>query len=176
MKKSVQIIWILSTILFVMNGCSESGKDTEENRYGFEISKNIIYVEQEKCEEVALFYHEMLGIPYKKNLEDYAWVEFETGSCKLCIHSNNKGMEMPMSGSTHIVFYLENQAQVKSLYEKFIYSRYVMKEIGKLDKVLKPGEISQLIPWKTPLGVPIRSFWVSDPVGNIVQIEPAHEE
>ncbi len=143
-----------------------------------EIRKNIMYVERERCEEVALFYHDMIGIPYDKITDDYSWVEFKTGTTKLCMHHNNKGMKMPKSGSTHIVLYLDNQDQVKSLYQKFIDANYKIKEIGKTDKVLKQNEISQLINWKnkSQKAGNISSFWVSDPVGNIVQIEPEHEE
>ena len=176
MIKAIRAIWIFSLSLILVYGCCDSKKGTEEGMTGFELRKNIIYADDEQCEELALFYHEMLGIPYLKNGEDYKWVEFETGACKLCIHHNNKGMKMPMSGTTHIVFYLENQDRVKSLYEKLISSKYEMKEIGETDKVLKPGEISQLISWKTSKGESITSFWCSDPVGNIVQIEPRHEE
>ena len=144
-----------------------------------EIRKNILYVEDEKCKEVALFYHEMIGIPYNNEItDDYSWVEFKTGNTKLCIHHNNKGMKMPKSGSNHIVFYMDNQKQVNSLYQKLIDSNYKKKKIGKTDKVLKLNEISQMIHWKnknTKAGN-ISSFWVSDPVGNIVQIEPKHEE
>ncbi len=144
-----------------------------------EIRKNIIYVEDEKCKEVALFYHNMIGIPYNNEItDDYSWVEFKTGTTKLCIHNNNKGMDMPKSGSTHIVFYMDNQEQVNSLYQKFIDSNYKKKKIGKTDKTLKQNEISQLIHWKNKniKAGNISSFWVSDPVGNIVQIEPKHEE
>ncbi len=145
---------------------------------GAEIKKNILYVEDEHCKEVALFYHDMIGVSYRKEItdNDYKWVEFNTGTTKLCIHHNNKGMEMPKSGSTHIVLYLDNQEQVNTLYQKFIDSNYKIKKIGKTDKVLKVGEISQLISWKTSKGESVKSFWVSDPVGNIVQIEPKHEE
>ncbi len=176
MKKSIQKVWFFSLVLFLVSGCSETQKNADEKIRGFELSKNIIYADDEKCEEVALFYHDLLGIPYKKNVEEYRWVEFETGSCKLCLHHNNKGMEMPESGSTHLVFYVESQEDVNALYQKFIDSNYKEKRIGKTTKVLKPEEISQLISWTTSKGDAINSFWVSDPVGNIVQIEPRHEE
>ena len=175
MKNALPPMWLCLSLL-VFYGCSEAKNGTEGSITTFEIRKNIIYVEDEQCEEVALFYHVILGIPYLKNGEDYKWVEFETGACKLCIHHNNKGMKMPSNGSTHIVFYLDNQDQVKSLYDKLINSNYKMKTIGKTDKVLEPGEISQLISWNTSKDESITSFWCSDPVGNIVQIEPRHEE
>ncbi len=144
-----------------------------------EIRKNILYVEEEKCKEVALFYHEMIGIPYNNKItDDYFWVEFKTGNTKLCIHHNNKGIEMPKNGSTHIVFYLGNQKQVNSLYQKLIDSNYKIKKIGEKDKTLKHNQISQLILWKNknPKAGEISSFWLSDPVGNIVQIEHKHKE
>ncbi len=100
----IRTIWLsFSVLLFV--GCDEPKKSTEETITSFEIRKNIIYVDDEHCKEVALFYHNILGIPFKKNEEDYKWVEFETGPSKLCIHHNNKRLKPYEGGIINIVFY-----------------------------------------------------------------------
>jgi len=145
---------------------------------GFELRKNIIYADDEQCEELALFYHEMLGIPYMKNGEDYKWVEFETGGCKLCIHHNNKRTKPFEGGAINIVFYVDTQDKVLELYKKLLGNGFSEISIvgASKDKHLNPGQISELITWKTSSGDSISSFWVSDPLGNIVQIEPRHEE
>ncbi len=178
MIKAIRTIWIFSLSLILVHGCCDSKKGTEEGMTGFELRKNIIYADDEQCEELALFYHEMLGIPYKKNIEDYQWVEFETGSCKLCIHHNNKRTNPFEGGVINIVFYVDTQDKVLELHKKFLgngFSEISIAGAGK-DKHLLPGQISELITWKTSKGDALTSFWVSDPVGNIVQIEPRHEE
>jgi len=178
MIKAIRTIWIFSLSLILVYGCCDSKKGTEKSITGFELRKNIIYADDEQCEELALFYHEMLGIPYLKNGEDYKWVEFETGACKLCIHHNNKRTKPFEGGAINIVFYVDTQDKVLELYKKLLgngFSEISIVGAGK-DKHLNPGQISELITWKTSLGDTISSFWVSDPLGNIVQIEPRHEE
>ena len=124
MKNIIRKIWLFSLSLFLLYGCCESKKDTEESITGFEIRKNIIYVEEEQCEEVALFYHDILGIPYQKNEEDYTWVEFETGSCKLCIHHNNKRVKPFEGGVIHIVFYVDTRDKVLALHRMLLGKAY----------------------------------------------------
>jgi len=178
MIKAIWTIWIFSLSLLLLYGCGESKKGTEKSFTGFELRKNIIYADDEQCEELALFYHEMLGIPYLKNGEDYKWVEFETGACKLCIHHNNKRTKPFEGGAINIVLYVDTQDKVLELYKKLLgngFSEISIAGAGK-DKHLNPGQISELITWKTSQGDAITSFWVSDPLGNIVQIEPRHEE
>jgi len=178
MIKVIRTIWIFSLSLILVYGCCDSKKGTEEGMTGFELRKNIIYADDEQCEELALFYHEMLGIPYKKNIEEYKWVEFETGSCKLCIHHNNKRTNPFEGGVINIVFYVETQDKVLELHTKFLGNGFSEISIAGADKDkhLLPGQISELITWKTSKGDALTSFWVSDPLGNIVQIEPRHEE
>lgn len=175
MKKSLFSIWVIGLLLLF--SCSESIKDTEEST-GIELTKNIIYVDDGQCEEVALFYHDVLGISYKKNVEDYKWVEFETGASKLCIHHNNKRNKPFEGGVINIVFYVETQEKVLVLHKEILKKGFNEISIVGADKEkqLLPGQISELIKWKTSKGEMINSFWVSDPVGNIVQIEPRHEE
>ena len=178
MMKVIRTIWIFSLSLFLVYGCGESKKGREKSFTGFELRKNIIYADDEQCEEVALFYHDMLGIPYLKNGEDYKWVEFETGACKLCIHHNNKRTKPFEGGAINIVFYVDTQDKVLELHKKLHgngFSEISIAGAGK-DKHLLPGQISELITWKTSKGDAITSFWVSDPVGNIVQLEPRHNE
>ncbi len=178
MRKRIRIVWFFSLALFLILGCSETNKNADEKIAGFELSKNIIYVEDEQCEEVALFYHDLLGIPFKKNTEEYRWVEFETGRCKLCIHHNNKRDRPFEGGVINIVFYVNTQDEVLALHKKILENGFAEISIvgaGK-DKHLLPGQISELISWTTSEGDTISSFWVSDPVGNIVQIEPRHDE
>ncbi len=178
MKKSIRIVWFFTLALFLIYGCSETKKNTDEKIAGFELSKNIIYADDEKCEEVALFYHDLLGIPYKKNVEEYRWVEFETGSSKLCIHHNNK-RDRPFDGGViNIVFYMNTQDEVLALHKRILKNGFAEISIvgAEKDKHLLPNQISELISWTTSKGDAINSFWVSDPVGNIVQIEPRHDE
>ena len=174
----MRTIWIFSLSLFLVYGCCESKKGTEEIMTGLDIRKNIIYVEDEHCEEVALFYHDMLGISYLKNGEDYKWVEFETGACKLCIHHNNKRVKPFEGGVINIVFYVGTQDKVLELHKKLLVKGFNEISIvgGGKDKHLAPGQMSELFTWKTSKGESITSFWCSDPVGNIVQIEPRHKE
>ena len=53
----------------------------------FEMKKVILYVDRERMTAIGEFYHDTLGLPYIVGPND-GWMEFDTGSCSLCVHDN----------------------------------------------------------------------------------------
>ena len=170
-------ITTIATLLLIVLFACESKKVSKDTLLSVELRKTIIYAEEDQCEELTLFYHDDLNIPYTNNINnDYSWVEFETGSCHLCIHHNNKREKAYKGGVINIVLYADTKEKVISLHKTFIDKNYIETPLigTKNNKHLAPKQISEIIDWEALNGEQMFSFWVCDPIGNIVQIESKH--
>ena len=99
----------------------------------FTIAQIILSVK--KMNNLVHFYRDVIGLPilYPNGFTDYStesWVEFNTGSCKLCLHSGgtmNMGKDAP-----RFTFTVKNVNETR---KKFLEKGVTMTEI----RIVGPG-------------------------------------
>jgi len=127
-------------------------------------SKTILLPDDDQFDAVLDFYHRVLGLLPLGTLNP-SWVEFDTGSCRICLHQNNRYQEPDHADPKrhHIVLSAPGETVIR-----------------KHDDLQKLGYIPSKEPFPTEeykLGKLVQKensdvfFFLKDPMGNIVQIE-----
>lgn len=141
------------------------------------MTKFIIYAEKEEINGLAEFYRDIIGLTPIGYLNP-GWNHFDTGNGRLCMHHNNlyRGTIAGPRHSHIVIAKGKTRRDIENMHAAICAAGYrVLKDDPEdmTKKVpMKQKEISPVWTGKDgKSGKDTYTFWLLDPVGNMVQIE-----
>ena len=132
-------------------------------------AKTILLPDEDMFEEVMNFYHKVIGLEYINGPNKY-WVEFDTGTSRICLHENNRYDEIDdgRPKRDHIILTTDDKEGVLQKHKELQKMGYIASETTFPEKEHLLGAF-----FEKDSGTVL--FMIKDPMGNYVQIESLEE-